>query len=104
MVDIPDPGEQMLRRLLATGALVASALVVPAVTAAPVGAVTLSSATSSTAASCYKQVGNHWNCITPGAFCPKAAHNRYGYAKVTKKRYKCTYKSSDPYWRWRRAY
>ncbi len=40
-------------------------------------------------------------CITPGAFCLKAAHNRYCYAKVTNKRYKCTYKNADPYWRWR---
>ena len=93
----------MLRRLLVSGALVASALVVPAVAvAAPANAAGLSSAGAS-AASCYKRVGNHWNCITPGAFCPKAAHNRYGYAKVTKKRYKCTYKRADPYWRWRRA-
>ncbi|MEU7857841.1 hypothetical protein [Nonomuraea sp. NPDC049141] len=56
-----------------------------------------------TAASCYKQSGTHWVCITPGAFCPAAAHARYGYAKVTKSKYKCTYKTSDPYWRWRRA-
>lgn len=67
-------------------------------------AATLSSTAGSAAASCYRQHGTHWECITPGAFCPKAAHNRYGYAKVTKKRYTCTYKSSDPYWRWRRAY
>ncbi|MGW4800306.1 hypothetical protein ACWEPC_48605 [Nonomuraea sp. NPDC004297] len=53
--------------------------------------------------SCYKRVGNHWNCITPGAFCPKAARGKFGYAKVTKRKYKCAYKSSDPYWRWRRA-
>ncbi|MGA4995870.1 hypothetical protein [Nonomuraea bangladeshensis] len=44
-----------------------------------------------------------WRCITPGAFCPKAAHGRYGYAKVTNRKYKCLYKNSDPYWRWRRA-
>lgn len=92
----------MLRRFLAAGVLVTSALVAPAAAAVPASAVTISSSTSS-AASCYRQVGTHWVCITPGAFCPKAAHNRYGYAKVTQKRYRCTYKSSDPYWRWRRA-
>lgn len=86
--------------MLVTGAIVGSALVAPAA-ALPASA---STTHASTAASCYQRVGNHWNCITPGAFCPKAAHNRYGYAKVTKKHYRCLYKSADPYWRWRRAF
>ncbi|GAA0403267.1 hypothetical protein GCM10009530_64080 [Microbispora corallina] len=95
----------MLRRLLVSGALIASALVAPAVGAAPAGAVSLSAASSTTAAaSCYKRVGNHWNCITPGAYCPAAAHGKYGYAKVTKRRYKCSYYSSDGRWHWKRAY
>ncbi|GAA3081819.1 hypothetical protein [Streptosporangium carneum] len=34
--------------------------------------------------------GSYWRCITPGAYCPKAAHNRYGYAKVTNRRHKCS--------------
>ncbi|MFI6595015.1 hypothetical protein ACIBHX_02135 [Nonomuraea sp. NPDC050536] len=90
----------MLKRLLVATALAGAALAVPAA-ALPASAATLAHA--STAASCYKQSGTHWVCITPGAFCPKAAHAHYGYATVTKVRYKCTYKSSDPYWRWRRA-
>ncbi|MET8985807.1 hypothetical protein ABZW49_10200 [Nonomuraea wenchangensis] len=52
--------------------------------------------------SCYKRSGNHWNCITPGAYCPREARNRYGYAKVTKKRYKCS-EYSNHQWRWKRA-
>ncbi|WP_193206773.1 hypothetical protein [Microbispora sitophila] len=49
-------------------------------------------------------MGNHWACITPGAYCPAAAHGKYGYAKVTNKRYKCSYYSSDGRWHWKRAY
>ena len=90
----------MLRRLLVSAALVGTAVVAPAVAAVPASAAVHVNAA---AASCYRQVGSHWECITPGAFCPKAAHNRYGYAKITSRRYKCTYKSSDPYGRWRRA-
>lgn len=91
----------MLKRLLVTTALIGSALAVPVAAALPASA--SPQAHASTAASCYRQVGSHWACITPGAFCPKAAHQRYGYAKVTKRKYECTYKNSDPYWRWRRA-
>lgn len=89
----------MLRRFLAAGALVASALVVPAALTAPAHA----SATTM-ASSCYKRVGNHWNCITPGAYCPAAAHGKYGYAKATGKRYRCSYYSSDGRWHWKRSY
>ncbi|MFI7630288.1 hypothetical protein [Microbispora rosea] len=88
----------MLRRLLVAGALAASALIVPAAVAASAHA-----SASSTAASCYKRVGTHWNCITPGAYCPATAHGKYGYAKVTKKRYRCSYYSSDHRWHWKRA-
>lgn len=89
----------MLKRLLVSAAIVGASLVAPVAVAVPASA----TVHASVAASCYKRSGNHWNCITPGAFCPKAAHNRLGYAKVTKRKYKCTYKNSDPYWRWRRA-
>jgi hypothetical protein len=54
------------------------------------------------AASCYKQSGTHWVCITPGAYCSKAAHSRYGYAKVTNRKYKCSVYSNGQ-WRWKRA-
>ncbi|WP_328709753.1 hypothetical protein [Microbispora hainanensis] len=91
----------MLRRVLVAGALVASALVAPATLEAPAGATATHSA--SAAASCYKRVGNHWNCITPGAYCPAAAHRKYGYAKVTGKRYRCSYYTSNRRWHWKRA-
>jgi hypothetical protein len=91
----------MLRRVLVAGALAASALVAPAALAAPAGATVAHSA--SVAASCYKRVGNHWNCITPGAYCPAAAHGKYGYAKVTGKRYRCSYYQSDGRRHWKRA-
>ncbi|OPG10570.1 hypothetical protein [Microbispora sp. GKU 823] len=89
----------MLRRLLVAGALTAAALIVP--TAAAIASADAS--TSSATASCYKRVGNHWNCITPGAYCPATAHGKYGYAKVTSKRYRCSYYTSDRRWHWKRA-
>ncbi len=91
----------MLRRLLAATLLAASTLAVPAaVASAPAGAATIHTATASAAASCYRRDGNVWRCITPGAFCPAAAHGKYGYARTTNRRYKC--KSSSPRWRWLR--
>jgi len=89
----------VLKRLIASAALAGGLLVAPVAASAPAFA----AVHASVAASCYKRVGDHWNCITPGAFCPKAAHGKIGYAKATSKRYRCTYKNSDPYWRWRRA-
>lgn len=78
------------RSLVSAAVLAAGLLAVPAA----VGV-----ANASTAAACtYQRSGNHWNCITPGAFCPAAAHGKYGYAKVTNRKYKC--KSSSPRWRW----
>ncbi|WP_214410644.1 hypothetical protein [Sphaerisporangium fuscum] len=79
-----------LRSILSAVVLGGALLVAPAA---------VGTADAATAAACtYQQVGNHWNCVTPGAFCPAAAHGRYGYAKVTGKKYKC--KSSSPRWRW----
>ena len=79
-----------VRSLLSAAALAAGLLVAPAA---------VGTADASTSAACtYQQSGNHWNCITPGAFCPAAAHGKYGYAKVTNRKYKC--KSSSPRWRW----
>ncbi len=47
--------------------------------------------------------GNHWMCITPGAYCPKIAHWHYGYARVTGNRYRCMrYVNSQ--WRWKHAF
>ncbi|MBG0825757.1 hypothetical protein HS048_34295 [Planomonospora sp. ID91781] len=93
----------MLGRFIVSAALAASALAVP-VAVAPASATVVSAPTAVAMAACtYRRVGQHWNCITPGAFCPKAARGKSGYAKVTSKRYRCTWKSADPYWRWRRA-
>jgi len=54
---------------------------------------------SASASSChYHQSGNHWVCITPGAFCPKAAHHHYGLDKYNlKRKYWC---ENNNRWRW----
>jgi hypothetical protein len=51
------------------------------------------------ASSCrYHRSGDHWVCITPGAFCPKAAHHHYGLSKYNlKRKYWCVYNHG---WRW----
>ncbi len=57
-------------------------------------------AESASVASCYRQVGDHWECVTPGAFCPAAAHGLYGYSE-SGGRYQCVQDGS--YWRWKPA-
>lgn len=57
-------------------------------------------AASASVASCYRQVGDHWECVTPGAFCPAAAHGLYGYSESGAK-YQCVQDGS--YWRWKPA-
>ncbi|GAA0360019.1 hypothetical protein GCM10009530_06660 [Microbispora corallina] len=52
----------------------------------------------SASASCYRQVGDHWECVTPGAFCPAAAHGKYGYSEDGDA-YRCVQDGS--YWRWK---
>ncbi|WP_248963072.1 hypothetical protein [Sphaerisporangium perillae] len=84
-----------VRSLLSAAALAAGLVVTP------VAAGAADAATTATACQ-YKRVGNHWNCITPGAFCPAAAHGKYGYAKVTHRQYTCKYRSGDIRWRWLR--
>lgn len=51
------------------------------------------------ASSChYHRSGSHWVCITPGAFCPKAAHKHYGLDKYNlKRKYWC---ENNHRWRW----
>ncbi|MER7361961.1 hypothetical protein [Nonomuraea wenchangensis] len=88
----------MLRRLLVSASLAGTVLVAPVAASAPAHAAVQAHAS----ASCYKRSGNHWNCITPGAYCPKEARGKYGYAKVTKKRYRCSQYTSST-WRWKRA-
>ncbi|MEU5869887.1 hypothetical protein ABZ815_52625 [Nonomuraea sp. NPDC047529] len=89
----------MLRRLLVSTLLAGSALVVPAVAAVPASAAVRVNAA---ATSCYRQAGTHWACVTPGAYCPKAARNKYGYTQGTNRRYKCS-EYSNHQWRWKRA-
>ncbi|MEV1167418.1 hypothetical protein [Nonomuraea sp. NPDC049784] len=92
----------VLKRLLVSAALIGSALAAPAAISLPASAA-IQASTQTSAPSCtYKRDGNVWRCITPGAYCPKAAHNRYGYAKGTNKRYKCVQYTKTT-WRWKRA-
>ncbi|GHH66039.1 hypothetical protein GCM10017673_11090 [Streptosporangium violaceochromogenes] len=90
-----------MRKLLVSAALVGSALIVPAA-ALPAAASVQGHAATASAACTYQRSGNHWNCVTPGAFCPKAAHWKYGYAKNTHRRYRCS-EYSNGQWRWKRA-
>lgn len=91
----------MLRRLLVSAALIGSALVAPVAAALPASAVQVH--VNATATACtYQRSGNHWNCVTPGAYCPKAARNRYGFAKATNRKYQCS-QYSNGQWRWKRV-
>lgn len=90
----------MLKRLIVSAALVGSALIAPAV-ALPASAAVQGHAVAASASCTYQRSGNHWNCVTPGAYCPKAAHTKYGYAKVTNRKYKCSVYSNGQ-WRWKR--
>ena len=92
----------MLKRLLVSAALTGTALAVPVATSAPASAAAQAPAVVSAHACAYRRDGNVWRCVTPGAYCPKAAHGRYGYAKTTGKRYKCTQYTRTT-WRWKRA-
>jgi hypothetical protein len=92
----------LLRRLLVSAALVGSALIVPAAVAAQAAIAQGAQGAQAHAACTYQRSGNHWNCVTPGAYCPKAAHNRYGYAKVTNRKYSCS-QYDNGQWRWKRV-
>jgi hypothetical protein len=93
-----------LRSLLTSLALAVGLLAAPGAVQVASAAVTASApaAAVSSAGCTYRRDGSVWRCITPGAYCPAAAHGRYGYAKVTGKRYKCV-KYSNGRWRWKRA-
>ncbi|MFG1754952.1 hypothetical protein [Streptosporangium sandarakinum] len=89
----------MLRGLLATAAVAGAMLLTPSVA----GLAPAADASSAAATACaYQRSGNHWNCVTPGAYCPKAAHGRAGYAKATGRRHTCA-RYSNGQWRWKRA-
>jgi len=88
---------RLVAAAIAVAALSVAAPPAQAAVHAPVASVQVS------AVACkYKRDGKVWRCITPGAYCPKAARGKYGYAKVTKKRYKCV-KYTKTTWRWKRA-
>ncbi|TXK35123.1 hypothetical protein [Nonomuraea sp. C10] len=90
-----------LRLIAAAMAVAALSALAPAAAHAAVYA-PVATAQSSAAACKYKRDGNVWRCVTPGAYCPKAARNKIGYAKATKKRYKCSQYTKTT-WRWKRA-
>ncbi|WP_157407354.1 hypothetical protein [Actinomadura atramentaria] len=83
----------------------ATAGVVTLGAAAPAVAAPAHTGTVAVAKTCKAQKKAHksyWVCVTPGSYCPKAAHKRYGYAYKTNKRYRCV-KYSNGRWRWKRA-
>lgn len=95
----------LFRRLLVSVALVGSALVVPVSVTLPAAAsaVVASAPAMSLSAACqYRRAGQTWKCVTPGAYCPAAARNKFGTAKVTNRRYKCSVYPNGQ-WRWKRA-
>jgi hypothetical protein len=89
----------LLKRLIVAAALAGSALAVPVAVSVPASAAVQ---TVSAHACTYKRDGNVWRCVTPGAYCPTAARSRYGYAKVTNRRYKCSVYDNGQ-WRWKRV-
>ncbi|MET9339292.1 hypothetical protein [Nonomuraea sp. NPDC003804] len=92
----------MLKRLLVSAALIGSALVAPVAASLPASAAVGVSSASAAHACTYGRSGNVWRCVTPGAYCPLAAHNRYGYARATSRRYKCS-EYPNGQWRWKRV-
>ncbi|MEU6710031.1 hypothetical protein ABZ897_01015 [Nonomuraea sp. NPDC046802] len=92
----------MLKRLLVSAALVGSAFAVPVAVSLPASAAVQASASASASGCTYRRDGNVWRCVTAGAYCPKTAYNRYGYAKVTNRKYKCSQYSKST-WRWKRV-
>ena len=105
-------GEVMrVRLMVAAGAVALTAGgVVAGVTAVSAGSSSGSSTVVAAQAAAFSarchahQVGSHWSCVTPGSYCPAAAHGHYGYAYKTGRRYRCSYYSSDGRWHWKRAY
>ncbi|MFC5181926.1 hypothetical protein [Actinomadura harenae] len=93
----------MRTRLLVTAAtgLMATG-VVTGVTAASANAAPAPAPTVSAARCHSHKVHQHWECVTPGSYCPKAAHLRYGYAYKTGKRYRCV-RYTNGQWRWKRG-
>lgn len=84
----------MLKQLLVTGAT--AAVLTAGIVASPAQAAPVR-------VTCHAhKVGSHWTCITPGSYCPAAAHKHYGYAKTTHKQYHCL-RYSNGRWRWKRA-
>lgn len=92
----------MLKRLLVSAVTAGVVLAAPVAAAEAASAAVHAQAPTTATACTYKRDGNVWRCITPGAYCPAAAHGKYGYAKTTGKRYRCTQYDKGT-WRWKRA-
>ncbi|MEV0971399.1 hypothetical protein [Microtetraspora glauca] len=90
--------------VIATGLLAGPAPASAAVSvAAPASAAVSVAAPAFVSAACgVQRVGDHWNCVTPGAYCPAAAHGKYGYDKYKGRKYRCV-RYSNGKWRWKRA-
>lgn len=89
-----------VRSLLSALVVAAGLLTAPFAVQTADAALTTHSSSASSSASCYRQVGDHWECVTPGAFCPAAAHGKYGYSEDGDT-YQCVQDGS--YWRWKPA-
>lgn len=90
-----------LVKLTAAGpraALKARVAVILAVAIMLAGGLMLTAGSASASSCHYHRSGSHWVCVTPGAFCPRAAHHHYGLDKYNSSRkYWC---ESNDGWRW----
>jgi hypothetical protein len=69
-----------------------------AVVALLAGSVVFTSGVASASSCQYHRSGSHWVCVTPGAFCPKAAHGHYGLDRYNlSRKYWC---ENSHGWRW----
>lgn len=90
--DRRDPG---MRKLLASGVITATALT---------GMIAVDTAANASAAQAACRVAKHkqhYDCVTPGAYCAKAAKGKWGvsrYATRHQLQYKCVTKSGRLHW------
>ncbi len=90
---------------LSTASLAAVAVIATGLLAGPApasAAVSVAAPAFMSAACGVQRVSDHWNCVTPGAYCPAAAHGKYGYDKYKGRKYRCV-RYSNGKWRWKRA-
>lgn len=94
-----------IRPLLTAAALAAGLIAAPGISTAAAADTAMAAGHTHAvgAAACtYRRVGNSWRCITPGAYCPKAAHLKIGTDKYNGRRYRCV-RYANGQWRWKRA-